>query len=111
MHRDDSVYLGHILEAIEIIETYIGDLTEADFSKQGLIQDGVIRRLEIIGEAIKNISHETKAKSPNARWRDFAGMRDVLIHRYFGVDLPAVWDTITIDLPELKQEVISLLNS
>ena len=68
-----------------------------------LVQDGVIRQLEIIGEASKNLSDTTRNNSQEVPWRDMAGMRDVLIHQYFGVDLSAVWDTVKQDMPELKQ--------
>ncbi len=67
-----------------------------------LLQNGVIRELEIIGEAVKNVSDDTRNRHPAIPWKDFAGMRDTLIHQYFGVNLSAVWETATEDVPRLK---------
>lgn len=88
--RDELVFLEDILEYIERIEKYIGNLTENEFEKNSEKQDAVIRRIEIIGEAVKNISTETKDKYHHIRWREIAGMRDVVIHQYFGVTVGLV---------------------
>ena len=74
-----------------------------------LVQDGVIRQFEIIGEATKNLSVALKARHPDIPWKDFAGMRDKLIHQYFGVDLAAVWETVVYDLPPLKTVISRIL--
>jgi len=109
MERDDSVYLQHILDAIARIEEYLAGVDEETFLQQPLIQDGVIRQLEIIGEATKRLSPKTQAMGPNVPWQDIAGMRDKLIHGYFGVDLDAVWLTARDDVPLLKAEVMRML--
>ena len=109
MKRDDRAYLLHILEAIQQIEQYVEDLDIKTFIETRLIQDGVIRQLEIIGEATKNVSPTTKNKAPHIPWRDMAGMRDVLIHQYFGVDISAVWDTVKQELPGLKKSIVELI--
>lgn len=75
------------------------------FLENSLIQDGVVRQLEIIGEAAKKLSQEFRNKYPQNPWKDMAGMRDKLIHGYFGVDLDAVWDTVKNDIPNLKEEM------
>lgn len=111
MERDESVYLRHILDAIARIETYLQGVDEATFLQQNLIQDGVIRQLEVIGEAVKRISDELRAKHERVPWQDIAGMRDKLIHGYFGVDLEKVWLTAQDDLPMLKTEVTEMLKS
>ena len=77
----------HVLESIERIEEYTAGVTKEEFLKSTLLQDAVIRRLEVIGEAVKNMPEEIKARYPDVPWRQIASMRDVLIHKYFGVDL------------------------
>lgn len=98
----DKLYIRHILDAIFTIEEYMRDTEYEDFLGNKLVQDGVIRELEIIGEASKQLSLEFKEKYPDIPWKDIAGMRDKLIHEYFGVDLNAVWETAEDDLPILK---------
>ena len=109
MERDDSVYLQHILDAISRIEEYLHGVNDETFHQQYLVQDGVIRQLEIIGEASKRLSREVRIKCPNVPWQDIAGMRDKLIHDYFGVDLDAVYLTARDDVPVLKAEVARML--
>jgi len=108
MKKDDGIYLRHILDAISRIEEYVQNLVYEDFMANHLVQDGVIRQIEIIGEAAKNLSAETKEKNPAISWKDITGMRDKLIHAYFGVDMDAVWDTVEKDLPALKDAVKKL---
>ena len=108
-HKDDRLYLRHILEAIGQIEEYVAGCDETRFLSTRLIQDGVIRQCEIIGEATKNLFPETRAMAADIPWKDIAGMRDKLIHQYFGVDLLSVWLTVKEDLPILKIAVIRLL--
>jgi len=105
MDKDDHIYVEHILESIEKIEKYTEDLSKEDFAKQEMIQDAVIRNLEIIGEATKMISISMKQSYQNIPWKEIAGMRDKLIHDYIGVDISVVWKTIEHDLPELKKMI------
>lgn len=107
--KDDSVYIRHISDSIERIEKYLKDIDEDEFARNTLIQDAVIRQLAIIGEAGKRIPHDLRKRHKDIPWKDVVGMRDKLIHDYFGVDLQAVWDTATIDIPELKKEVKKIL--
>lgn len=109
MQRDDTVYLRHVVDAIAKIETYLAGIDETTFHTQSLIQDGVIRQLEIIGEAVKRISPTTRSLAAQIPWSAIAGMRDKLIHDYFGVNLDQVWLTATTDIPELKSAVITIL--
>ncbi|MGB9721564.1 MAG: DUF86 domain-containing protein [bacterium] len=105
MKRDDFVYLKHILDAISRIEEYTRGLEYEDFINSNLIQDGVIRQIEIIGEATKKLSTEIRKKYPEMPWEDMAGMRDKLIHDYFGVDIDVVWNTVERDIPKLKNKL------
>jgi uncharacterized protein with HEPN domain len=110
MQRDESVYLSHILDSIEQIELYLQGISEAAFQQRNMVQDAVIRQLEIIGEAVKQLSPELCDEHPQIPWSDIARMRDKLIHGYFGVDIDKVWLTTQEDLPLLKAEVNEMLN-
>lgn len=107
--KDDRVYLTHILESIENIEEFVEPGLEEFYSSK-LIYHAVIRNLEIIGEATKKISQEFRNKNDNIPWREMAGLRDVLIHDYFGVDLRIVWNVVEIELPKIKTKIKELLN-
>lgn len=109
MIKDDMVYLNHIMDAISRIEEYVYGLTHDDFIENYLIQDGVIRQIQVMGEATKKISDNTRGKYPDIPWKDIAGMRDKLIHDYFGIDLDAVWDTVEKDIPVLKDEIQAVI--
>ena len=109
MKHDDTVYLQHVLDAIAKTQSYLLDIDEASFFTASLVQDGVIRQIEVIGEAAKQLSGELRAQYAHVPWDDIAGMRDKLIHDYFGVDLDKVWLTAIEDLPVLQEEVSAIL--
>lgn len=109
MRQGDVVYLRHILDAVSRIEEYTEDMKREDFMSSNLHQDAVIRQVEVIGEAARKVSEETRKRHTEVPWKDMAGMRDKLIHGYFGVDLDAVWDTVTEDIPRLKTMLQALL--
>lgn len=105
---DDQTYLTHILDRIERIEVYTQGEKE-QFFQSFLVQDGVIRSFEVIGEVVKRLSRDLRQRYPQVPWRQIAGFRDVLIHDYMEIDLDEVWNGIERDLPELKQRVLQIL--
>ena len=106
--KDVSAYLKHIREAITKIEKYTKD-GRKHFMEDTMIQDSVIRNLEIIGEAARNLPVDLRKSYPKVPWRSITGMRNVLIHEYFGVDLDIVWKVVMQRLPVLKGHVSAIL--
>lgn len=103
--KSDLPYLKHILDAISKIEKYVKSMELEKFLKDSKTQDAVVRELEVIGEATKRLSEETRQRYPEVPWTEVAGTRDRLIHAYFDVDLAEVWKTVERDLPQLKRTV------
>lgn len=105
MKRSLYLFICDILENIELIENTMKDISKEEFESNKDKIDATVRRIEIIGEAAKNIPDTFRAKYQEVPWKDIAGMRDVIIHSYFRVDLNAVWKTIKKDIPELKTKI------
>jgi len=108
MNKDARVYLAQILERIERIEQYTVGGRQAFFAEP-LIQDGVIRNFEVIGEAAKRIPAEYKQQHPAIPWKSLTAFRDVLIHQYEGIGLSEVWNVIEGDVPGLKRAIGAIL--
>ena len=110
MQRDYKTYLEDILEAIDKIERYTDKLNFNDFRDNELVVDGVVRNLEIIGEAVKKVPEEMRAKYSDIEWSKIAGIRDILIHAYFIVDIEILWDVVKNKLPTLKSEISHIID-
>ena len=108
MKRDILVYIDDILESIDRIFEYTDNISEIDFSQNQLIQDAVCRRIEIIGESVKNIPSEVQLKFSLIPWKKIAGMRDILTHAYFNVNTKRIWNVIHNDLSFLKKKVLEI---
>jgi len=110
MRPEDRAYLEHMLDAIVHIEDFSKDIDSAAALKDHTLERaGIERMLTIIGEAAKNVSSQTRKEHPGIPWKATAGMRDKIMHHYFGVDYEAVFETIRTDLPVLKQGVLAIL--
>jgi len=103
--RDWLFRLEDILEALERINQYIQDLDLRQFGTDQRTVDAVIRNLEIIGEAARHVPDFIEKEYPSVPWRHIRGMRNILIHEYFGVDIGIIWQTIAYDLPPLRDEL------
>lgn len=109
MKKDDTVYLRHILDAVEQIEDYLKGVSADQFLQTRLLQDGVVRQLEIVGEASRNLSDEFRQKYSEVPWGQIIALRNRMIHAYFNVNLQIVWEIVQDDLPPLKQHVKRIL--
>jgi uncharacterized protein with HEPN domain len=102
--KNDRFYIHYILEAIQRMETYTLEGKDK-FFQSTLIQDAIIRNLEVIGEASKSVSNEFREKYSEVPWRNMTGLRDVLIHEYFRINLDIVWNVAAVELPKVKEKL------
>lgn len=109
--RDYKQHLEDILLAIRKIRTYTANLSLPEFRKHELVCDAVVRNLEIIGEAAKQIPPDIRGKASAVEWKKIAGLRDILIHEYFGVDVDILWDIIKNKLPDLEKAIRKFLKN
>ncbi len=108
--RDITVYLKDIIESADLIKTYLKGISEGDFYVTTEKQDAVLHRIQIIGEAAKHVPDEYRKKWDHISWKEIAGMRDILVHEYFGVTLGMIWKVAVEDIPVLKNQLVELLN-
>jgi uncharacterized protein with HEPN domain len=109
--RDESVYVRHMLDAIARLERHISGLDKVGFLSSEMVQDAVIRQLEILGEAAGRVSKESCARFTEIPWSRITGLRHRLIHDYLGVDLELVWKVVAVDLAEVTPQIRSMLVS
>ena len=109
MKRDLNLFIHDILERLEKIENFMRGIPKKDFLKNEEKQSAVIREIEVVGEAVKNLPESFRKKFPEISWNKIAGMRDIVIHSYFKVDLDAVWNVVQEDLPDLKNKIEKII--
>ena len=109
MKRDMVLFLEDIFENVNLIDNSTKNMSKKEFKENRDIQDATIRRIEIIGEAVKNISLNFRNKYPKVEWKKIAGTRDILTHAYFGVDLDKIWVVVKNELPRLKKDIKDIL--
>jgi len=107
--RDLLIYLEDISESSELISTYIANISEEFFYYSPEKQDAVLRRIQIIGEAAKHIPQDYREKWNHIPWKEIAGMRDILVHEYFGITLSMIWKLAVEDIPKLKQQIDKII--
>ncbi|HTW91075.1 MAG TPA: DUF86 domain-containing protein [bacterium] len=110
MRRDSRVYLDDTLEAAGAAREFVAGMSKDDLGKDRRTRDAVVRNLEIIGEAVKKLPPETKSDHPEVEWKKIAGLRDILVHDYFGIDMDIVWDVVQNKLPVLTEQVQRILD-
>ncbi|MBU2052755.1 MAG: DUF86 domain-containing protein [Nanoarchaeota archaeon] len=109
MKKEPLTFVVHVLESINRVESFLKDSSKSEFLSDELLQSAVIRQIEIIGEAVKNLSFNFTKKYSNVPWKGIVGMRDKITHHYFGLDLDTIWDIIKEDIPVLKKEIKKIL--
>ncbi len=108
--KDDIVYLEHIEEFCRDLQDYLYEIKDFDeFKSNKLFQDAIIRKLEIIGEASKNISDELKSQYPEIPWREMRALRNVIVHEYFGINYAIIWEVLTKRIPILHNQIKEII--
>ena len=111
MKRDDSIFIEYILDSIQAIEEFSKNMSKDELTINRMKKDAIVREIEIIGEAAKNVSESFKKRHNEIKWKNIIGTRDVMIHQYFGVNLDVVWNIIQEDLSKLKKQLENIKNN
>jgi uncharacterized protein with HEPN domain len=111
MMKDDSIYLRHIIDAFTQVDHYMDGISHEEFFSNKLLQDGVIRQLEVMGEAARNLSDDFRNEHPQIPWSQMIGLRNRMTHAYFNVNLQIIWEIVRGDLPDLKRKIQCILDN
>ncbi|HLC52170.1 MAG TPA: DUF86 domain-containing protein [Candidatus Nanoarchaeia archaeon] len=106
--RDDSVFIEHILESINAIEKFSRNIKRENLYSNRLRRSAIVKEIEIIGEAVRNVSYQLKEKYPEIEWKKIIGTRDKLSHHYFGIDVNIVWEIVKMYIPALKKKILEI---
>ncbi|MGQ0543183.1 MAG: HepT-like ribonuclease domain-containing protein [Blastocatellia bacterium] len=109
--RHDRLYLYDIIECCDRVADYVNGVREEDYQVNPMLQDALVRNIEVVGEAVKNLSSEITDAYPNIAWSQIARMRDKIAHHYFRINLDVVWKTATEDLPNLRPQIAAIYES
>ena len=109
MKRDIAIYPDDMLESIKLIVLYLDNSSEDDFNRTTQLHDAILHRIQIIGEAAKQVPEEYRDRWSQIPWRDIAGMRDIIVHEYSGITLAMIWKLAVEDIPVLKSQITSIL--
>ena len=109
--KDDSIFIDHILDSIQAIEEFSKNMPKEELTTNRIKKNAIVREIEVIGEAAKNISEAFKEKHKIIKWKNIIGTRDIMIHQYFGVNLDVVWSIIQEDLSKLKKQLKDIKNN
>jgi uncharacterized protein with HEPN domain len=110
LNKDPRIFLDHIRYSISLIEEYSLNVTKDDFLSSTQLQDSIIRRIEIIGEAVKKLPDGMRRRYPDIQWKEIIGMRDILAHGYLSVDLELTWKVVTQEIPKLKDKIEKIIS-
>ena len=110
MSRNPRVYLEDVLESIRRINAYVTGINQERLAADQLRLDAVVRNLEVIGEAVKQLPEEVTQRQSHVEWRKIAGLRDILIHNYFGIDVGIIWDVVENKLPDFERQIREILD-
>jgi uncharacterized protein with HEPN domain len=109
--RRDDLYLADIVESADAIAGFIASVGETRFVSDDLLRSAVLQKLTVIGEAAARISEDVRRRNPAVPWRDIIAFRNIAVHRYFGIDWHVVWNAATIDVPSLREQIVTIIAS
>lgn len=109
--RNERLFLEDMLTGCDKVRLYTAGLSRTDFSADTMVYDATLRNIEIIGEACKQISPAIREQYPNIPWRKISGMRDIVVHHYFGIDGDVIWDVVVNQIPNLREQLVAIIAS